>query len=113
MKYWHLIKTTTHEPCLYCCLFKGKQILICRQVDDMLIAGEDMSIVRNFAEEISKHLKVTIGDKPSTHYNGLDILQSCDGIKLSCGTYIRKLQKRGMVGMKCLKSGLSRLTQTR
>jgi hypothetical protein len=86
-------QTTTHEPCLYRGSFKKKQILICRQVDDMLIAGEDMCIVREFAEEISKHLKVTIGDKPSTHYNGLDILQAREGIKLSCGTYIRKLQK--------------------
>jgi hypothetical protein len=86
-------RTTTHEPCLYRGIFNGKQILICRQVDDMLIAGEEMKIVREFAEEISKHLKVTIGDKPSTHYNGLDILQAREGIKLYCGTYIRKLQK--------------------
>jgi hypothetical protein len=86
-------KTTTHEPCLYRGIFKGKHILLCRQVDDMLIAGEEMSIVREFAKEISKHLKVTIGEKPSTHYNGLDILQAREGIKLSCGTYIRKLQK--------------------
>jgi len=86
-------QTTTHEPCLYRGMFKGKEILICRQVDDMLIAGEDMNIVRQFAEEISKHLKVTIGAQPSTHYNGLDILQTQEGIKLYCGTYIRKLQK--------------------
>jgi hypothetical protein len=85
--------TTTHEPCLYRGLFRDKQILICRQVDDMLIAGEDISIVREFALEISKHLNVTIGEEPSTHYNGLDILQTREGIKISCGTYIRKLQK--------------------
>jgi hypothetical protein len=89
----HKFTTTTHEPCLYHGLFKDKQILICRQVDDMLIAGEDISIVREFALEISKHLNVTIGEEPSTHYNGLDILQTREGIKISCGTYIRKLQK--------------------
>jgi hypothetical protein len=86
-------QTTTHEPCLYRGIFRKKQILICRQVDDMLIAGEDICIVKEFAGEISKHLKVTIGEKPSTHYNGLDILQTREGIKLYCGTYIRKLQK--------------------
>jgi hypothetical protein len=53
-----------------------------------------MTIVRQFAEELAKHLKITIGDKPSTHYNGLDILQTRDGIKLYyCATYIPKLQK--------------------
>jgi hypothetical protein len=86
-------RTTTHEPCLYRGTFKTKQILICRQVDDMLIAGEDIHVVKEFAKEISKHLKVTIGEEPSTHYNGLDILQTREGIKLYCGTYIRKLQK--------------------
>jgi hypothetical protein len=38
--------TTTHEPCLYRGVFKGNQILICRQVDGMLIAGEHKKIVR-------------------------------------------------------------------
>jgi hypothetical protein len=86
-------KTTVHEPCLYRGIFKGKDILICRQVDDMLLAGEDISIVKDFASEISKHLKVTVGEKASTHYNGLDILQTKEGIKISCETYIKKLQK--------------------
>mmetsp|Transcript_17200 Transcript_17200/g.32564 ORF Transcript_17200/g.32564 Transcript_17200/m.32564 type:complete len:440 (-) Transcript_17200:408-1727(-) len=85
--------STTHEPCLYRGIYKEKLILICRQVDDMLIAGEDINLVRTFAHELSTHLNVTIGEAPSTHYNGLDILQTREGIKISCGTYIRKLQK--------------------
>jgi hypothetical protein len=44
--------TTTHEPCLYHGSLKGKQILICRQVDGLLIARKDMCIVREFAGEI-------------------------------------------------------------
>jgi hypothetical protein len=59
----------------------------------MLVAGEDMTLVKDFASEISKHLKITIGDKPSTHYNGIDLLQTREGIKISCTTYIQKLQK--------------------
>jgi hypothetical protein len=81
-------ESTTHKPCLYKGTFKGKQILICRQVDDMLLAGEDVLIIREFATEISKHIKVTIGENPSTHYNRLDILQTKEGIKISCETYI-------------------------
>jgi hypothetical protein len=58
----------------------------------MLLAGEDISIVKDFVSELSKHLKVTIGEKPSTHYNGLDILQTKEGIKISCKMYINKLK---------------------
>jgi hypothetical protein len=86
-------ETTTHEPCLYCGMFKAKQILLCRQIDDMLVAGKDiMATVKDFAAEISKHLKITIGDKPLSHYNGLDILQTREGIKILCATYMKKLQ---------------------
>jgi hypothetical protein len=84
--------TTTHEPCLYRGTFNNKPILICRQVDDMLIAGEDIPSAQAFAKELSKHLKVTFGTSPSVHFNGLDILQLADGIKLSCRTFIRKLR---------------------
>jgi hypothetical protein len=47
----------------------GKPILfLCHQVDDMLIAGEGITNVEAFAKEISTHLKVTFGTKPSVHY---------------------------------------------
>jgi hypothetical protein len=36
-------------------------------------------------------MHVKIGDGPSTHYNGLDIMQTCEGIKIHCSTYIKKL----------------------
>lgn len=84
-------KSTTHEPCLYRGTFRGHDILLCRQVDDMLIAGSNQSVLRAFATEIGKHLNVTIGDGPSTHYNGLDILQMREGIKIHCSTYLTKL----------------------
>lgn len=58
----------------------------------MLITGAEIVVVHEFAIEISKHLKVTIGNKPSTHYNGLDIIQTKEGIKISCETYINKLR---------------------
>jgi Reverse transcriptase (RNA-dependent DNA polymerase). len=86
-------KSTTHEPCLYRGKYKGHDILLCRQVDDMLIAGANRNVLRSFAEEIGKHLHVKIGDGPSVHYNGLDITQTREGIKIHCSTYIKKLAK--------------------
>jgi Reverse transcriptase (RNA-dependent DNA polymerase). len=58
-------RSTTHEPCLYCGEFKGHDMLICRQVDDMLMAGDDAKIIQEFAQEIAKHLKDTSSTKPS------------------------------------------------
>lgn len=69
-------QSTTHEPCLYRGKFRGCDILICRQVDDMLIAGADAGVVQEFAMDISTKLKVTCGKEPSKHFNGLDILQT-------------------------------------
>jgi hypothetical protein len=84
---------TTHEPCLYRGHFHGRPILLCCQVDNMLIAGEDIASLQAFATELSTHLKVTFGMSPSVHNNGLDIEQMADSIKISCATYIRKLQQ--------------------
>jgi hypothetical protein len=59
----------------------------------MLIAGKDGNIVQDFANDISKRLKITCGNAPSTHFNGLDILQTREGIRINCSTYIDKLRK--------------------
>jgi len=86
--------TATHEPCLYRGTFMNEDILLCRQqVDDMLIAGKNTVIVTAFAKELSNKLKVTCGDAPSIHFNGLDILQTREGIRINCSTYINKLRK--------------------
>lgn len=86
-------QSTTHDPCLYRGTYKGQDMLLCRQVDDMLMASNDSNIIKDFASEIAKRLKVTCGTKPSTQFNGLDILQTREGIKIHCEPYIRKLQK--------------------
>jgi Reverse transcriptase (RNA-dependent DNA polymerase). len=84
--------TTTHEPCLYRGTFKGELLLLCRQVDDMLIAGKNSDTIKLFVQEIASQLNVTHSDGPSTRFNGLDIEQTDQGIKISCSTYIKKLQ---------------------
>lgn len=84
-------KSTTHEPCLYRGTFLDHDILICRQVDDMLLAGTNRRILQEFAIAIGKHIHVTIGDGLSSHYNGIDILQTREGIKIYCSTYLTNL----------------------
>lgn len=58
----------------------------------MLLAGDNATIVQEFAKDISSKLKVTFGNSPSKHFNGLDIVQIREGIQINCSTYIRKLQ---------------------
>jgi len=85
--------TTTHEPCLYRGTYKGETLLICRQVDDMLIAGANVATIKQFVNEIGRKINVTHSNGPSTRFNGLDIKQTDEGIKISCESYIKKLQE--------------------
>jgi Reverse transcriptase (RNA-dependent DNA polymerase). len=54
------LKPTTHGPCLYRGRYCGHDILLCRQVGDMLITGANRNILYAFAEEIGKHLHVKL-----------------------------------------------------
>jgi Reverse transcriptase (RNA-dependent DNA polymerase). len=85
--------STTHEPCLYRGTFKGHDILICRQVDDMLIAGKYTHIVKSFVAELATRLKVTCSSEPSEQFNGLDIVQTREGVQINCSSYLEKLRK--------------------
>jgi Reverse transcriptase (RNA-dependent DNA polymerase). len=87
-------KSTTHEPCLYRGSYKGQDMLLCRQVDDMLMAGARDDIIKEFAAEIAIKLQVTCGSKPSAQFNGLDIIQTREGIQINCLSYIKKLQTK-------------------
>jgi hypothetical protein len=49
---------------VYLGTYKNHDMLICRQVDDMLIAGKDGVNVKAFAAKLSQKLKITCGDTP-------------------------------------------------
>jgi hypothetical protein len=59
----------------------------------MLIAGENVGTIKLFVKEIASKIKATHGEGPSKRFYGLDILQTDQGIKISCETYIEKLHK--------------------
>jgi hypothetical protein len=80
---------TIHKPCIYSGLILGKRVLFMWQVDNFAIPAP--------SQHIANHLLGLIDDKLSiplkrqglvTLYNGLDILQTKDYIKVSCETYI-------------------------
>jgi hypothetical protein len=90
-------KAPTQEPCVYRGTYKGHDVLICRQVDDFMFAAKDRAICTELAETLQKGgegrdpIKITINDEPVTHYNGLDIEQTRDYIKINVRSYIDKI----------------------
>ena len=91
---------TTHEKNIYVGTFCGEKVLLVRQVDDFALGCK--------AEATARHVFKTIGDKLTLHnesdapfeflglvdsFDGYDVLQTRDYIKLSAESYIRRLLK--------------------
>ena len=83
-------KSTTHERNLYRAEVKGEVIFICRQVDDFAIASDTAATADYIISIIDKHVSTT-NKGLGTKYNGLDVLQTRDYIKLHCESYIDKI----------------------
>ena len=89
-------KATTHEPCVYKLhnpTFK-EEVYLLRQVDDFAIGCD--------SEKTAEHIWQLIDDKMSAplkregllyRFNGIDINQTRDYIKVHCQTYISKILK--------------------
>ena len=86
---------TTHERCLYTGTIDGKKVLVCRQVDDFAIGSESAEINAKFIAKVNEYV-TTNNQGQARVYNGVDIIQTRDYIKVSCETYIdRVLQTHG------------------
>ena len=80
-------RSTTHECNLYCSEIDGKLVLVCRQVDDFAIASKDPKTADLLISKINAW--VTMQNKGlRTCYNGIDLNQTCDYIKVSCESCI-------------------------
>lgn len=95
--------TTTHERNLYRGEIDGKLVLVARQVDDFAIGCVCTKTLDRLIEIINSQVSTKnqgIGTPTiagiSHRYNGLDVHQTSDYIKISCETYIsRVLQTHG------------------
>ena len=86
------LKPTTHEPCLYHGIHKGKEILFLRQVDDFAVAAETNEIATDVINTIDKYMTIKIKDLGRlTRYNGVDVIQARHYIKINNPTYISKI----------------------
>ena len=85
-------KSTTHEPCLYSDQFKDDQIYFLRQVDDFSIACEDKCIAKSIIASINSYMSVDIKYLGLvTCFNGVNVLQTKEYIKIYGSTYITKI----------------------
>jgi len=83
-------KATTHEQNLYSAKTKGEVIYVCWQVDNFAIAS-DMIVVADYIISVIDKNVSTSNKGLGKKYNDLDILQTCDYIKIHCESYINKI----------------------
>jgi hypothetical protein len=80
---------TIHEPCIYLGIILGERVLFMRQNDDFAISAPSQCIANHLLNLINDKLSKPMNRQGLvTLYNGLDILQTKDYIKVSCEMYI-------------------------
>jgi hypothetical protein len=91
-------RSTTHERNLYRGEIDGELVLVCRQVDDFAIASKStaaaeklIAVINAHATTASKGIGTLDGQGIGLRYNGIDIHQTRDYIKLSCETYLDRV----------------------
>lgn len=83
---------------IYHATIKGIPVLLCRQVDNFALATPDPEIARYIYDRIGRKLQLPGEPAPPfvdegliESFNGVDLHQTRDYIKLSCSSYIRRL----------------------
>ena len=92
-------RSTTHERNIYISHKFGPQpILLCRQVDDFAVACPDPSVAEQIFTTIGHKLRLPDETAPpfvnlglATSFNGIDLAQTRDYVKVHCSSYIKRL----------------------
>ena len=89
------LKSCTHEPNLYYSNDyngTGKEVLLLRQVDDFAISCEDDEVAQACIQAINSKMTIEVKELGLiSRFNGIDVDQTRDYIKLSNATYINKI----------------------
>jgi hypothetical protein len=96
-------KSTTHECNLHRGTIDDEAMLACHQVDDFANASKSRAAADKLIASINKHVTtdnqgigICNNDGMHSWYNGVDIHQTRNYVKLSCETYIKRvLQTHG------------------
>jgi hypothetical protein len=83
---------TIHKPCIYLRIILGERVLFMRQVNDFAISAPSQCIANHHLDLIDDKLLIPMKRQGLvTLYNGLDILQTRDYIKVLCKMYINQI----------------------
>lgn len=85
-------KSCPHEPCLYSGTFNNKRMLLLQQVDDFAVSSDNSTTINQFLDQLNLHLKTPLKRlKQLTSFNGIELIQSRNYIKVHCHRYIKKI----------------------
>jgi hypothetical protein len=85
-------KSTTHEKCIYQKTIDGEKVLFLRQVDDFAVACCNPAITKEIIRQVGVQLTVPLHDLGVlTKFNGVNILQTRDYIKIHCESFLDKV----------------------
>jgi hypothetical protein len=85
------LRSTTQERNLYTGTFNDEPILICRMVDDFSVAAPSAATTEAFIAFIASKGITIRDDGVMTKFNGVDVLQTRDYVKLSCASFIDRM----------------------
>ena len=96
-------RNTIHKRNIYAGTIDGTDVLVCCQVDDFAVGAESLATAELFITKIHEHVQAecaAMGIETEgglyQRYNGIDIFQTRNYVKLSCESYIdRMLQTHG------------------
>lgn len=71
-------------------MINGKKVLLCRQVDDTAVACADPAICKMIIEVLATKIFLT-DDGLMKSFNGVDVEQTRDYVRISCESCIRKM----------------------
>ncbi|KAL7550176.1 hypothetical protein ACHAWF_013416 [Thalassiosira exigua] len=90
---------TTHEPCLYSGLIDGKRVIFKRQVNDFAAACPDQHTADLLFDMIDERLSIPLKRQGLIDmFNGMDVAQTRDYVKLYCKTYIERICEKHLAG---------------
>ena len=86
---------THHEPCLYTGIINGERVIFKRQVDDFAVACDTEATANHIFDLLDEELSIPIKRQGLlTMFNGVDVLQTKDYIKISSETYLTRVGEK-------------------
>ncbi|GBO20169.1 Copia protein [Araneus ventricosus] len=86
-------KQSTSDPCIFIRKEKGRKIIICLYVDDLLIAGSDPDEVKTVINLLQNEFEMS-KSAPATEFLGIRLVFTPTELKLDQEEYIDKMLKR-------------------